>query len=903
MKRNKIKRRPSLVAGLPLLWGGTFILAGPYAPPAGQTGSTAVANSDPSIVGWASAFSNYQVGPSPPVDPQWQDPTQALYPAEGNSFNIVSLGDHGQITLSFPSPIADGPGFDFAVYENSFNDTFLELAYVEASPDGVNFVRFPSASLTPGPVGFIGASVDATNIDGLAGKYRQGFGTPFDLSTIGLTYAKAIRIVDVVGDGSCLDSSGRVIYDPYPTAGSVGFDLDGAAALHFSTVTHTGSTGNWTNAPDWDLNYVPNGPGALAAINCASASKTISLDVPVTVASLTFDDAGAGHSATIAGPSALTFAVVNGNAAITVKSGSHAIDAPVTISNDTQISIGQPTNTTPAALTISSPLSAIGATLRVSSPSGTGSLVLCGIQSDALIIDSGTVRLTSANANTLSSLSISAPGKLDVTNTALVVNYGDDTTGATRDTIRNLLKNGRNAGAAQAAPWNGPGGIVSSTANQTGNGFNLAIGYADNADLATVRAAGSYTAFGGQTVASTTILVQLTRGADATLDGIVDGQDVAIIGTHFQKPSSGQWCFGDFDYSGTCDGNDVAVLGTTFGKTSPALSPAQMTAEFGAAFTSAFEAGQAGAVPEPTGLIALLLPIAAMQRRRRQSSFPKLATQTRRFMKMRYSRFIAFTFIALIFATTPIARATTVDFEDLAVPPAGYYNGSDSAGGFTSRGVQFNNTYDTTFASWAGFAYSDTTDTTTPGFGNQYSAIAGSGAAGSPKYAIGYDDGFNPAPLITLPSGASPVSMMITNTTYAYLSMKNGDQFAKKFGGPTGNDLDWFKLTILGLNNANQQTGFVDFFLADFRFPDNTQDYILNTWTPVDLSPLAGASKITFAMTSTDNSFGFMNTPAYFAMDNLVLTPEPGASALVLIGLVTLCTIRNRRPLPALSRS
>ena len=203
------------------------------------------------------------------------------------------------------------------------------------------------------------------------------------------------------------------------------------------------------------------------------------------------------------------------------------------------------------------------------------------------------------------------------------MNYpAGDTTHSVRDTIRNLLVNGRNGGPASAAAWNGMGGITSTFAHNNGNGFNLAIGYADNADLAAVRASGSYTSFGGQTVASNTVLVQLTRGADATLDGMVDGQDVAIIGTHFQKPATGQWCFGDFDYSGTCDGSDVAVLGTTFGKTSPVLSPAQMTAEFGAAFTAAFEAGQSGVVPEP-GSVAVLgfgaITLLAPRRRKRRA--------------------------------------------------------------------------------------------------------------------------------------------------------------------------------------------------------------------------------------------------------------------------------------------
>jgi len=192
----------------------------------------------------------------------------------------------------------------------------------------------------------------------------------------------------------------------------------------------------------------------------------------------------------------------------------------------------------------------------------------------ALNIDTDSkASLTAGGSTTLviNSLSIMGTGLLDLSDNALILNYS---TTPPLDTIRPYLTKGRNAAPASAAPWNGPG-IQSTYANQFGNGFNLAIGYADNVDLAAVRASGSYTSFAGQTVASNCILVQLTRGADATLDQTVDGQDVAIIGTKFQKPGSGQWCFGDFDYSGTCDGSDVAVLGTTFGKTSPVLSPAQ----------------------------------------------------------------------------------------------------------------------------------------------------------------------------------------------------------------------------------------------------------------------------------------------------------------------------------------
>jgi T5SS/PEP-CTERM-associated repeat protein len=219
----------------------------------------------------------------------------------------------------------------------------------------------------------------------------------------------------------------------------------------------------------------------------------------------------------------------------------------------------------------------------------------------------------------LSSVSIDAAANLDLNDNAIIVNYGAETTNATRDTIRNLLVNGRNAAPGNPAPWNGVGGITSTFAHTNGNGSNLAIGYADNAQLAVISASGSYTSFGGQTVSSTTVLVMMTRGADANLDGVVDGQDVSIIGTHFNKPGSGQWYFGDFDYSGSCDGADVSVLGTTFNKTSPTLSPAQLSAEFGSAFAAAFEQGATGtAVPEPVALSVMGLGAMALAGRRRR---------------------------------------------------------------------------------------------------------------------------------------------------------------------------------------------------------------------------------------------------------------------------------------------
>ncbi|MEM7680867.1 MAG: dockerin type I domain-containing protein [Planctomycetota bacterium] len=212
--------------------------AGPYAPAAGELGSTAIDMNDPAIVAWANGYADYL--PAPGVDPTWQTPELALGPAQSNSFDIVTLGAGGRITLTFSTPIGDGPGPDFAVFENAFGDNFLELAFVEVSSDGVHFERFDSDSLTPNPVGpFEVAGVDPTHVTGLAGKYRQGFGTPFDLadlagvdSLLDVASIGYVRLIDVVGDGSVFDTSGDPIYDPYPTFGSPGFDLDAVAVLN-----------------------------------------------------------------------------------------------------------------------------------------------------------------------------------------------------------------------------------------------------------------------------------------------------------------------------------------------------------------------------------------------------------------------------------------------------------------------------------------------------------------------------------------------------------------------------------------------------------------------------------------------------------------------------------------------
>jgi hypothetical protein len=157
---------------------------------------------------------------------------------------VVSLGDGGIATLTFSSPITDGAGADFCVFENGFDDIFLELAFVEVSSDGRRYVRFPSVSGTQDttPIGGFG-SVDARAINNLAGKYRANYGTPFDLAELrdsaglDVQHITHVRVIDVVGylDSTFArrDSRGHKVNDPWPTPyPSGGFDLDAVGVIH-----------------------------------------------------------------------------------------------------------------------------------------------------------------------------------------------------------------------------------------------------------------------------------------------------------------------------------------------------------------------------------------------------------------------------------------------------------------------------------------------------------------------------------------------------------------------------------------------------------------------------------------------------------------------------------------------
>jgi hypothetical protein len=215
------------------------------------------------------------------------------------------------------------------------------------------------------------------------------------------------------------------------------------------------------------------------------------------------------------------------------------------------------------------------------------------------------------------------------------------------------------------------------------------------------------------------------------------------------------------------------------------------------------------------------------------------------------------------------AQVEITDFESFNLERDTFLNGSDFSGGFDGNGIFLPNSYEDTYGSWSGWSISTVTDTVTPGFFNQYASIAGEGADGSTHYATSFVAGES---IITITNERSPDNISVNNSTYAFLSMLNGDSFAKKFGGESGNDPDFFLLTIKGSRSGQPLPDSIDFYLADYRFDDNSLDYIINEWTTIDLTSLATADNLTFSLSSSDNGAFGMNTPAYFCIDNIVLS-------------------------------
>ena len=265
---------------------------------------------------------------------------------------------------------------------------------------------------------------------------------------------------------------------------------------------------------------------------------------------------------------------------------------------------------------------------------------------------------------------------------------------------------------------------------------------------------------------------------------------------------------------------------------------------------------------------------------------------------------VRFLVLASCIAAGSARGEVVVNFQDLAVPGSGYFNGNPGtltpgqsvSTPWSSGSVSFANTFgidsygDFNYEYWNGFAYSNVVNTTNPAFTNQYASYPGGGYQSS-TYAVAYDEA-----TVTLPVPTVVAGFRIANTTYAALTMRDGDQYG--FTEPLASGTGWFATIATG-KLAGATTGTATFYLADLR--GASPPGILATWAWFGLASLGTVDRIEFSFDGSDRhpTFG-LNTPAYFAMDNLTVTavPEPATVTLLAVaGLVggTAAAGRRRR--------
>lgn len=156
-----------------------------------------------------------------------------------------------------------------------------------------------------------------------------------------------------------------------------------------------------------------------------------------------------------------------------------------------------------------------------------------------------------------------------------------------------------------------------------------------------------------------------------------------------------------------------------------------------------------------------------------------------------------------------------------------------------------------------GFTYTNKTDKTTNGFTNS-SAITGKGQYGDTYMTCNADGTYRYA-VIKLKSSTTVKGAYFTNSTYGYLTMRDGGEFGAKVFGTD----DWFKVIVTGKNKGTA-TSSLDIYLAK-------DGNIVNTWIWQDLTTLGIVDELNFSFESTDNGQFGMNTPAYFCLDGLTI--------------------------------
>ncbi len=204
-----------------------------------------------------------------------------------------------------------------------------------------------------------------------------------------------------------------------------------------------------------------------------------------------------------------------------------------------------------------------------------------------------------------------------------------------------------------------------------------------------------------------------------------------------------------------------------------------------------------------------------------------------------------------------------------------YWNGSENIHGdysssFSMGDIQLYNTYTLSdygyglTEAWKGFAFSNMSNDSTVGFDNQYSAYMADPAdyTAAENYAVGFQGFSDTTTVIEFGEFIQPDEIKLANTTYAYFSMKYGEDgagfVADSFQAANN---DTFKVVVEAIDTATGEKVNKACYLAKFTDGD---EYVVDSWETVDLTTLPVTDKLTFYVQSSDAMI-----PKYFCFDDL----------------------------------
>jgi hypothetical protein len=312
------------------------------------------------------------------------------------------------------------------------------------------------------------------------------------------------------------------------------------------------ANGNWSLATNWS-GGVPNAAGAQAVFgNVITAPRTVTVNTPITVGRIDVDNTNAY---TIAGTDMLTLDATSGDAQINVVKGSPTISAPLSLADNTVITVSESASTLRT--------SALTASGRTVSKAGAGTLEANNIRSIGLLITGGTVAITpngtAAGTSALNTLTIAgAPdawtAKLDLADNDAVLHTGGANKQIDFMRLHNQVKQGFNNG-----DWKGLGITSATAAANTSTDTGIAV--VDNALL-------GLTEFSGQQVTADSLLLKYTYYGDIDQNGQVDADDLTVFASNFGKIfiEGATQIDGDIDFNGAVNADDLTVFANNFNK-------------------------------------------------------------------------------------------------------------------------------------------------------------------------------------------------------------------------------------------------------------------------------------------------------------------------------------------------